>query len=316
MTTERLTELHDAILKEIDRFGEYLDAHLPVRSTLMKIQPVTRHDERMQVINSLDVDTANDASPKAILDALKHIEVSDIATLSTESTKITQKYPGIIIVPGDPEVVSGYIEAINTAKKTFASAMRAVAANKSSRFEKVHQQFPGLIAQQATRKIYFVEGQLKKVTFSWRMHRNQDVKDRAQLTKLLETRLAVAKMSPATIGPKKLVEIKEAIEALENLVLKKGESFRLRRDNAFPVPIAHLFVKRPEDQQRAGGKYRDVNYFVKPASLPFFATGNDASVTALNKWYPREPGKARKQDLEYTDLLPGVETGIYIVRDA
>jgi len=316
MTTERLTELHDMILTEIDRLGEYLDAHLPVRSTLMKIHPVTRHNERMQVINSLDVDTTDDASPKAILDALKHFQVSDIATLSTESTKITQKYPGIIIVPGDPKLLNRHIEAINTAKITFASALRKVAADKSRRFEKVHQQFPGLIVQQATRKIYFVEGQLNKVTFSWRMHLNQDVKDHSQLMSLLEKRLAVAKMSPATNGPEKLVEIENAIDALENRVLKQGESFRLRRENAFPVPIAHLFVKRPEEQQRAGGKYLDVNYFVKPASLPFFATGNDPDVTVLKTWYPREPGKERKQALEYSDLLPGVETGIYIVRDA
>lgn len=316
MTTERLTELHDVIITEIDRLGEYLDAYPPTFSTLMKTHPVTRYDERMKVVNSLDVDTIKSASREEILEVLKHIRVPNTETLVAESTKVTQKYPGIIIVPGDAKELGPLIEAINTAKNNFASAIRAVEADKSRRFEKVHKKMPGLIVRQSTRNITFVEGQLKKVTFSWRMHRNQDVKSREQLMSLLEKRKAVAMMSPATTDPGKLMGIEAAIEALQNRVLKHGESFRLCRVNAFPVPIAHLFVFRAEDEPRAGGKYADVNYFVETASLPFFATGRVPEVKTLEKWSPREPGSPRKQDLEYSELLPGLDTGIFIVRNA
>ena len=316
MTIERLTELRDVIVTEIDRLGEYLNANPPVSSTLMKTHPVTRYDERMKVVNSLDVDTIANASQTEIIDVLKHLSVPNTETLITESTKITQKYPGIIIVPGDAKDLGRLVEAINTAKKNFAEAMRSVDLDKSRRFEKVHQKMPGLIVRQSTRSIAFVEGHLKKVTFSWRMQRNHEVKSRDQLMSLLEKRKAITMMSPATAEPEKLAGIESAIEALENRVLKQGESYRLLRVNAFPVPIAHLFVFRPEDKPRAGGKYADVNYRVEKASLPIFATGRVPEVKVLDAWCPREPGTPRKQTLEYSELLPGVDTGIFIVRKA
>ncbi|MBL5885703.1 DNA replication protein [Lelliottia amnigena] len=316
MTTERLTELRDVITAEIGQLGAYLDAYPPVCSIMMKTHPVTRHDERKRVVNSMDVDVLAKASNAEILDALSYFSVSDITTLAAESTKITQKFPGVVIVPGDPRELGRLISAINTAKKNFAMAMRAVELDKSRRFEKVHEKMPGLIVRQSTRSITFVEGQLKKVTFSWRLQRNHEVKDRDQLLSMLEKRLAVAKMSPTTSLPEHLMGIESAIEAIEHQALKQGESYRLCRVNAFPVPIAHLFVFRGDDEPRAGAKYADANYRVEKSSLPVFATGRVPEVKVLEQWQPREPGVPRKQRLEYRDLLPGVDTGIFIVRNA
>lgn len=317
MTTENLPVLRDRILQRINALGDFLDTNRPVMSVLMATESVTRHDERKKEINTLGVDVQLNAPVEDIIRVLSHLAVEDIETLSSESTKITRKYPGLVIVPGGGEQLSELICSINEAKNEFAAAMRRVDVDKNRRFDTVHKKLPGLVTLQSTRKILYVDAQLKKVTFSWRLNKNQLKKDSAQLISILEGRQALAMSPKVNQDPKVLMDIETALEKVKKTVLAPGESYRVCRVNSFPVPIAHLFTHRPEGVPRAGGKYEDVEYEVVKASMPIFASGRVPDVKCLTGWEKPEAkdrGKERTLTYEYTELVPGAELGIYIAR--
>ncbi|WP_411028327.1 DNA replication terminus site-binding protein, partial [Salmonella sp. s60474] len=101
---------------------------------------------------------------------------------------------------------------------------------------KVHKKLPGLVAMHSTRNILFIKSQLKKVTFSWRLNRNQEVKTAEQLVSLLERRRASEVKNVATTNLNVVSNIDKALHRLEFHPLKQGESYRLCRTNSFPVP--------------------------------------------------------------------------------
>lgn len=110
--------------------------------------------------------------------------------------------------------------------------------------------------------------------------------------------------------------IDKALHCLEFQPLNKGESYRLCRTNAFPIPIAHLFAYRAEGQEREGSKYSETEYSVVKASLPIFASGTLPEVKTLPDWSPEDTQRnptQRRRNLKYRELVPGADLGIFIV---
>ncbi|EFC9756193.1 DNA replication protein [Escherichia coli] len=226
-------------------------------------------------------------------------------------------YPGLIIVPEGAEQLSGIICDINDAKSDFASAMKRVNSEKHIRFKEVHRKLPGLVTAHSTRKILFVEEQLKKVTFAWRLNRNQVKTNASDLIAMLDKRRLVAVKSPVTTDLTVVANIDRAKALLERKVLRDGEGYRLCRTNTFPVPIAHLFTYRPEGKERGSSKYAETDYKVVKASLPIFGVGQKPTIKRLQDWVPAQDealSNGRRSNHSYTELVPGADLGIFIMR--
>lgn len=161
MASEDLLFYRDRILERIEKLRSFLNDHQPVMAELMTVGTVTRHEERLKEVNPIEVSTISDASVDEIIRVIQDFCIDDIDVLSRNSTKVTTKYPGLIIVPEGAEQLSGIICDINDAKSDFASAMKRVNSEKHIRFKEVHRKLPGLVTAHSTRKILFVEEQLK-----------------------------------------------------------------------------------------------------------------------------------------------------------
>ncbi|WP_338306048.1 DNA replication terminus site-binding protein, partial [Escherichia coli] len=206
---------------------------------------------------------------------------------------------------------------INDAKSDFASAMKRVNSEKHIRFKEVHRKLPGLVTAHSTRKILFVEEQLKKVTFAWRLNRNQVKTNASDLIAMLDKRRLVAVKSPVTTDLTVVANIDRAKALLERKVLRDGEGYRLCRTNTFPVPIAHLFTYRPEGKERGSSKYAETDYKVVKASLPIFCVGQKPTIKRLQDWVPAQDealSNGRRSNHSYTELVPGADLGIFIMR--
>lgn len=317
MASEDLLFYRDRILERIEKLRSFLNDHQPVMAELMTVGTVTRHEERLKEVNPIEVSTISDASVDEIIRVIQDFCIDDIDVLSRNSTKVTTKYPGLIIVPEGAEQLSGIICDINDAKSDFASAMKRVNSEKHIRFKEVHRKLPGLVTAHSTRKILFVEEQLKKVTFAWRQNRNQVKTNASDLIAMLDKRRLVAVKSPVTTDLTVVANIDRAKALLERKVLRDGEGYRLCRTNTFPVPIAHLFTYRPEGKERGSSKYAETDYKVVKASLPIFGVGQKPTIKRLQDWVPAQDealSNGRRSNHSYTELVPGADLGIFIMR--
>ncbi|MEH6180017.1 DNA replication terminus site-binding protein [Salmonella enterica subsp. enterica serovar Typhimurium] len=317
MASEDLLFYRDRILERIEKLRSFLNDHQPVMAELMTVGTVTRHEERLKEVNPIEVSTISDASVDEIIRVIQDFCIDDIDVLSRNSTKVTNKYPGLIIVPEGAEQLSGIICDINDAKSDFASAMKRVNSEKHIRFKEVHRKLPGLVTAHSTRKILFVEEQLKKVTFAWRLNRNQVKTNASDLIAMLDKRRLVAVKSPVTTDLTVVANIDRAKALLERKVLRDGEGYRLCRTNTFPVPIAHLFTYRPEGKERGSSKYAETDYKVVKASLPIFGVGQKPTIKRLQDWVPAQDealSNGRRSNHSYTELVPGADLGIFIMR--
>jgi len=316
MASDDLPFYRDRILERIEQLRTFLNDHKPVMAELMTVDTVSRHEERLKELNPIEVSTISDASVDDIIRVLQDFCIDDIDVLSRNSTKVTTKYPGLIIVPGGAELLNRIIRDINDAKSDFSSAMKRVNDQKHDRFEEVHRKLPGLVTMHSTRKILFVGSQLKKVTFAWRLNRNQVVTNASDLIVMLEKRRMAAIKSPVTTDLTVMANIDRAMTLLERKVLKEGDVYRLCRTNTFPVPIAHLFTYRPEGSERRGSKYAETDYKVVKASLPIFGVGQKPTFKGLQNWAPASddaPSNVRRIEHTYTELVPGADLGIFIM---
>ena len=317
MASEDLLFYRDRILERIEKLRSFLNDHQPVMAELMTVGTVTRHEERLKEVNPIEVSTISDASVDEIIRVIQDFCIDDIDVLSRNSTKVTTKYPGLIIVPEGAEQLSGIICDINDAKSDFASAMKRVNSEKHIRFKEVHRKLPGLVTAHSTRKILFVEEQLKKVTFAWRLNRNQVKTNASDLIAMLDKRRLVAVKSPVTTDLTVVANIDRAKALLERKVLRDGEGYRLCRTNTFPVPIAHLFTYRPEGKERGSSKYAETDYKVVKASLPIFGVGQKPTIKRLQDWVPAQDealSNGRRSNHSHTELVPGADLGIFIMR--
>lgn len=317
MASEDLLFYRDRILERIEKLRSFLNDHQPVMAELMTVGTVTRHEERLKEVNPIEVSTISDASVDEIIRVIQDFCIDDIDVLSRNSTKVTTKYPGLIIVPEGAEQLSGIICDINDAKSDFASAMKRVNSEKHIRFKEVHRKLPGLVTAHSTRKILFVEEQLKKVTFAWRLNRNQVKTNASDLIAMLDKRRLVAVKSPVTTDLTVVANIDRAKALLERKVLRDGEGYHLCRTNTFPVPIAHLFTYRPEGKERGSSKYAETDYKVVKASLPIFGVGQKPTIKRLQDWVPAQDealSNGRRSNHSYTELVPGADLGIFIMR--
>lgn len=88
----------------------------PMMANLMTVSTVSRTEERLKQVKPIRVSIKDDASVEEIIQALTDICVDDIESLSHDSTKVTTKYPGLIIVPERADLLESLITSINEAK--------------------------------------------------------------------------------------------------------------------------------------------------------------------------------------------------------
>ncbi|WP_426727459.1 DNA replication terminus site-binding protein [Enterobacter cloacae complex sp. 288G10] len=253
--------------------------------------------------------TISDASVDDIIRVFQDFCIDDIDVLSRNSTKVTTKYPGLIIVPEGAELLSRIIRDINDAKTDFASAMKRVNDEKHIRFEEVHRKLPGLVTVASTRKIMFVEARLKKSYFLLATKPEPGKKTNAsELIAMLDKRRTAAVKSPATTDL-------TVVASIGRRHYLKERSYKTGMRYVFVVgpipsrkfPIAHLFSYRPEGTERGSSKYAETDYKVVKASLPIFAVGQKPAFKGLQNWVPASddaPSNARRINHSYTGSVP------------
>ncbi len=129
MSYDDLPYFRDQILERIDSLKCFL-SNTPLMANLMTVSTVSRTEERLKQVKPIRVSVKDDASVEEIIQALTDICVDDIESLSHDSTKVTTKYPGLIIVPERADLLESLITSINEAKNDFAAAMRRVSIIK------------------------------------------------------------------------------------------------------------------------------------------------------------------------------------------
>lgn len=125
MSYDDLPYFRDQILERIDSLKCFL-SNTPLMANLMTVSTVSRTEERLKQVKPIRVSVKDDASVEEIIQALTDICVDDIESLSHDSTKVTTKYPGLIIVPERADLLESLITSINEAKNDFAAAMRRI----------------------------------------------------------------------------------------------------------------------------------------------------------------------------------------------
>lgn len=315
-----LRGLRDQIGYRIDELGDYLAATPPVVSELMTISRLSRKEERIKSSwEGFKVQhVSGEQAVTRIIDALKDFGTDNPLQLNEESTKFTAKYPGLVVVPDKAEKLRKLIEEINNAKNQFARALMSLSTDRHKRFDEVHEQFPGLVTLQATRNILFSDIPLKKVTFGWRYNRNTEKKTKHELIDILTGRKeALFKNLLTRDQTERLSTLDYAIKKLASMHLQGEEGFRLCRVNSFPVPIVHAWFEGDDRDTQSKNKYLSTK-----ASLPLFATGSFPvpQLKLLSDWDQSVEGdkakSGRQTPLVYTELVPGADLGIFIVRAA
>ena len=114
MSYDDLPYFRDQILERIDSLKCFRTP--PMMANLMTVSTVSRTEERLKQVKPIRVSIKDDASVEEIIQALTDICVDDIESLSHDSTKVTTKYPGLIIVPERADLLESLITSINEAK--------------------------------------------------------------------------------------------------------------------------------------------------------------------------------------------------------
>ena len=120
MSYDDLPYFRDQILERIDSLKCFLSNTPPLMANLMTVSTVSRTEERLKQVKPIRVSVKDDASVEEIIQALTDICVDDIESLSHDSTKVTTKYPGLIIAAAKSFFAS-FIDVIKLSRRSALS---------------------------------------------------------------------------------------------------------------------------------------------------------------------------------------------------
>ncbi|EDQ02247.1 DNA replication terminus site-binding protein [Shewanella benthica] len=83
------------------------------------------------------------------------------------NTRLVKRYPGVVILSSGEQQIIPLISEINRLKDEFAKAVRLGFKNRQSAHENLHKIIPGILLQQATRKIHHLVQTVSSVNFYW-----------------------------------------------------------------------------------------------------------------------------------------------------
>lgn len=218
------------------------------------------------------------------------------------STKITRKYPGVILVPAPADELAQVIKTINSAKANFDVAYRALSHDKYERFSLLHDIYPRLVTSQVIRQLVHVPELIRKLSFYWHVPQVTKKVTTDEVTIYLNNQLA--KLDRKIMS---LSEYQAAVSTLNSELAeieKIGEKDVLKRirTSGFPSPAANISIFT-EEKGRVGKNWK--------APLPFFVSELDISkVTFLESYvFP-----TRKPTLTPPDLHSFVIERIGLVK--
>lgn len=265
-----------------DRLNEYRNAEC-----VMYLLPVISRQEEslMSAKDSLYRDIENIPVSNLRFDAAHGALVNAISTQvfyaqDDQSTKITPKFPGYIILPED-KVLTATMDELNNIKREFGNilAQRAKLTNKREHFEWVHSIFPMLITLMARRELKYFDKPLRSVNFHWKRDTNNTVMAKAELVQTLEDALKVH----LTKSTDRDLTNKQFVSDIDSIRRSSFTHFRIRRKKP-PAPAASFYF---EDGTRSFSNVSSPIFLfgqsgVKISDLPCFE--RDAKHRALTSF--------------------------------
>lgn len=277
MSKESNFKLHVTLVEDaIKTLCEEIHSYSPTLFILSEVETLYKSDEKnipeKISINHMKVDKSNISTLlKKSFGNFYTDQVDDV------STKITKKYPGLIVLPPDARNnIVAIVEQINNLKLNCQDAFHALASNHHSRFDIAHKLFPMLINFQVFRKIPLplLSGELYSIKFYWRetmltkKYKKCDI-----LNYLFNKKAAIADQSKIF---NKNLEIWNNIDEFIAIVENEPDTslFRIRRYSSIPTPTANLSIK-------IDGKLRTIN---SRASIPFILFQQPQKIRLLENY--------------------------------
>lgn len=282
---------------------ELLTTYTPHYSSISYL-PYLDKDDELSGVDQIQITTkTNNISPREICDIFSTFYAADKEEVSS---KITLKFPGIIVMPLSAfEEVTACIDKINHYKNKFAVIYTN--ASKKDRFEKLHQAFPRLVTIQVTRAISYFQpvGKISNINFYW--HHNVITKPctKQDVLNKIHRNLSLNNNNHFLAQEQKLqneITLNHYIHQLN--AIPNEAKLRYHRNTGVPVPAANFHI------QNINSKPQILNY---KFSLPKFIFNYPDRITLLENYYrTNQINNNRQGKSRYTTIIP--ELGIEMLR--
>lgn len=228
---------------------------------------------------------------------------------SSASTKITKKFPGVIILPSHTyEFISAKVTYINKLKKECADSFRKLANNHEDRFTIAHEIFPRLISFQVFRDLQLIttEGSINRINFYWRETMITKKYNKKQLLEYLYNKRTFV-IDKSKLFNKNL-DVWQDIDLFIDKVnlLPNNSQFRIKRHSFIPTPAANIYVE-------SNDKIININ---KRSSIPFILFKHPKEITLLTNFDINKSKQSnRVAKSKYISLLPSINLELAVNSD-
>lgn len=222
------------------------------------------------------------------------------------STKITKKFPGVIVLPYKAKQhIYMKIMQINKIKQECAESFRKLANNHEDRFKIAHEIFPMLISFQVFRELQCIEqnDEINRIKFYWRETMVTKKFNRQQLLEYLYNKKTFIADKNKLFNKNLAVwcEVDSFIEAVSQL--PKESQFRIKRHSTIPTPAANISMQ-------CNDKSIILN---KRSSIPIIVFSHPQKIVLLNDYrldLNRTANRCNKS--KYTDFIPSINLELAI----
>lgn len=266
--SDNIQYCYHQIEEAMDVLEALLLAYPPTFSAIHRLPTLTKHDEinppeSLDVVNDLEL-----TIPRimAILRDYFSIDTGDTDSnnpTKVSSTKITRKFPGVVVVPAPPEELSLVIAEVNLAKAKFDVAYRELSTDSYERFSMLHDLYPRLVSSQITRQLVHIPELIRKLSFYWHVPQVTKKVTKDEVISNLKNQLEKLDRRMMSLN-----EHQEAVTLLNGELAeieKVGEKDLLKRirNSGFPSPAANISILTKE-MERVGKNFK--------APMPFFVS--------------------------------------------
>lgn len=220
------------------------------------------------------------------------------------STKITKKFPGVIVLPNDAKCyISEKIAYINNIKKECSESFHNLANNHEDRFKIAHDIFPMLISFQVFRDLQLIsnEGRINSINFYWRETMITKQFNKAQLLDFLYNKKAFIADKKKLFN--KNIEAWGEIDSFIDTVndTQENSRFRIKRHSSIPSPAANIAIETNNGIKRLNMR----------SSIPYIIFEHPKKIMLLNDYEANHTKSSnRLNKSKYVNLIPSINLEI------
>ncbi len=253
---------------------ELLNKYTPCYSTITYLPYLDKEDE-FSGVDNIKVETKVDnISAREICDLFSRFYAAEKEDVSS---KITLKFPGIIVLPAIAfNDITACLDTINHYKNNFAEIYGK--ASRKDRFDKLHQAFPRLVTMQVTRAILYSQPvkRIKNINFYW--HNNVITKpcNKQDALNKIYRNLSLNNSNQLILPEEKVkneIRLNDYISQLNTI--PNSAKLRYHRNTGIPVPAANFHIQHFDDKPQI------INYKL---SLPRFIFNYPEKITLLDDY--------------------------------